>query len=300
MAGRKLPSEAHKHALFEGGELREGEELHEGEELEEGEDLRAFRGLAGATARRRTASMIVPPPPFAGVSGAEVLSLAIHHIGEKYVLGARAPMGNAGWSGPWDCAEFVSWCVYQESKILFGTEPRTDPMLADAYTGFWLQQARSMEGSLIDWRDAAGIPGAVVLRRPMGGQIGHIVLSDGRGGTIEAHSRLRGVIAGTLSDRRWDCGILVPGIRYTRSDELIDLKPVLEGTLRLTTPLMEGGRVRDLQQRLLEHGLMVGEIDGIFGPQTAHAVGVFQRRSGLVSDGEVGSQTRTALGLLSN
>ncbi|CAN7713332.1 peptidoglycan-binding domain-containing protein [Variovorax sp. LjRoot290] len=300
MARRKNAPEARKPALLEGSELREGEELDEGDELDEGEELRAFSRFAGATALRRTASMATSPLPFSGVTGADVLSLARLHIGEKYVLGARAPMSNADWTGPWDCAEFVSWCVYQKGKILFGTEPRTDPMLADAYTGFWLQQARSTEGSLIDLRDAAGIPGAAVLRRPMSGQIGHIVLSDGRGGTIEAHSRLRGVIAGTLSDRRWDCGILVPGIRYTRSDEPVDLKPVMEGTLRLTTPLMEGDRVRHLQQRLRELGLMVGEADGIFGPQTAHAVGIFQMRSGLVSDGEVGSQTRAALGLPSD
>ena len=181
------------------------------------------------------------------------------------------------------------------SGILFGTEPRNDPMLADAYTGYWFQQAQA-SGSMIDWRDAAGIAGAAVLRRPMGGQIGHIVISDGRGGTVEAHSRLQGVIAGTLSDRRWDCAILVPGVRYLRSDVPV---PVNAGTdtLRLTSPLTRGDSVRAIQQRLVALGFMAGDVDGIFGPQTAHAVRMLQAHKGLVADGEVGRLTWKALGL---
>jgi hypothetical protein len=160
---------------------------------------------------------VAGPVPFSGATGDEVLAVARQHLGEACVFGARVPMGNAGWAGPWDCAEFVSWCVYRASGILFGTEPRSDPMLADAYTGYWFEQAQA-GGNLVNWRDAAGIAGAAVLRRPMSGQPGQIVLSDGLGGTVEAHSSLSGVIAGRMSERRWDCGILVPGIRYLRSD----------------------------------------------------------------------------------
>ena len=70
------------------------------------------------------------------------LNLGLNHIGEQYVLGARAPMGNANWRGPWDCAEFASWYVFQAPGILFGTQPQNDPVLADAYTGFWGDQAQ--------------------------------------------------------------------------------------------------------------------------------------------------------------
>ena len=185
--------------------------------------------------------------------------------------------------------------MYRASRVLFGTEPRNDPMLADAYTGFWFDQARARRG-VIDWREAAGIAGAAVLRRPVGQQIGHIVLSDGLGGTIEAHSTLRGLIAGTLSARRWDCGILVPGVRCLRSatpPQVIGAS----GVLRLTQPLTRGDGARAIQQSLVALGFMAGAIDGIYGPQTAHAVRAFQASAGLVADGEVGALTRKALGI---
>lgn len=228
-------------------------------------------------------------------TGDQVLALARAHIGETYILGARAPMGNAAWKGPWDCAEFVSWCVFQASGVLFGTEPRNDPMLADAFTGFWAQQA-SAAGALIPVEEAAGIAGAAVLRRPRPGAIGHIVLSDGRGGTVEAHSSARGVVADTLSGRRWDHGILVPGVSYLLSETPVLLKPA-SSTLRLTQPLTRGDTVRRVQRALAKRGFAPGSADGVYGPQTAHAVRLFQASAGLVADGEVGSRTLKALGL---
>jgi len=276
----------------DGSELSGGGELGEGEELGSRAKFAGFHALAALPMPAAAAAFSVP---FSGATGEEVLAVARQHLGEAYVLGARAPMGNAGWAGPWDCAEFVSWCVYRASGILFGTEPRADPMLADAYTGFWFQQAQA-GGALVDWREAAGIAGAVLLRRPMSGHTGHIVLSDGRGGSVEAHSRVRGVIPGSLSGRRWDCGILVPGIRYLRSDTPVVVDAGAE-TLRLTNPLTRGDSVRAVQQRLVALGLLVGDVDGIFGPQTAHAVRAFQARKGMVPDGEVGQLTWAALGL---
>ena len=72
----------------------------------------------------------------------DVFDLAIKHLGEPYVLGARAPMGNSKWRGPWDCAEFASWCLFQGTGVLFGVMPRNNPVAADAFTGFWADQAR--------------------------------------------------------------------------------------------------------------------------------------------------------------
>jgi hypothetical protein len=232
---------------------------------------------------------------FSGKTGDDVIALARQHLGQRYVLGARAPMANAAWAGPWDCAEFVSWCVFQTSGILYGTQPRNDPILADAFTGFWADQAEN-GGHLIAVEEAAAIPGAAVLRKPRSGQIGHIVLSDGKGGTLEAHSAALGVIAGSLSQRRWDCGILVPGIRFFRSDQAVQIQTAGD-VIRLTTPLMRGDRVRQIQQRLIQLGFAPGAVDGVYGPQTAHAVRRFQALEKMLADGEVGPATLAAFKL---
>jgi N-acetylmuramoyl-L-alanine amidase len=228
-----------------------------------------------------------------GQSGDAILAHARGHIGEQYSLGARAPMSNADWKGPWDCAEFVSWCVYQASGILFGVEPRHDAVRADAYTGFWADQAHAAN-ALITVEQAAGIAGAAVLRIPQSGKIGHIVLSDGKGGSVEAHSSARGVCQNTLSGRRWDVGILVPGVRYFASDTVVPVKPPAE-VLRLSDPMTRGDRVRAIQACLNELGFAAGAADGVFGPQTEWAVRSFQNGAGLVADGEVGKATLAAL-----
>lgn len=229
------------------------------------------------------------------ITGNDILELALKHVGEAYLLGARAPMSDANWKGPWDCAEFVSWCVYQRSGILFGTEPRHDPLRADAYTGYWAQQAKSA-GATVQVADALVTAGALLLRYPLPGAIGHIAFSDGEGGTIEAHSKKTGVIQGTAGGRRWDTGVMIPGIRYYRGDEEIAPTPPTM-VIRLTQPLTRSARVTQIQGRLEELGYAVGPADGIYGPQTAHATACFQADQGLVADGEVGPTTWKALKL---
>ena len=225
----------------------------------------------------------------------DILAIARRHIGEKYVLGARAPMGNGKWSGPWDCAEFVSWCLYQASGILFGTEPRNDPVRADAYTGYWAEQTRSVSCA-VPVQTAAATAGAILLRYPQPGAVGHIVYADGVGGTVEAHSSMDGVISGKVNGRRWDTGILVPGIRYFRSEVDIVLNTA-GNVIRLTNPLTKSEMVKKIQTRLTELGFSPGRNDGVYGPQTAHAVADFQGKQQLVTDGEVGAITQKALGL---
>jgi len=226
-------------------------------------------------------------------SGDAILTLALQHQGEQYTLGARAPMSNTSWKGPWDCAEFVSWCVYQASGILFGVEPRHDPVRADAYTGFWADQARAAN-ALIPVEQAAGIAGAAVLRIPQSGKIGHIAFSDGQGGSVEAHSSAKGVCRHTLSGRRWDVGILVPGVRYFASETTVAVKPP-GAVLRLTEPMTRGDLVKAVQACLNKLGYAAGAEDGVFGPQTEWAVRAFQNDAGLVPDGEVGTATLAAL-----
>jgi hypothetical protein len=230
-------------------------------------------------------------------TGEEIYNLAIKHQGEKYVLGALAPKDNSKWKGPWDCAEFVSWCVYQTANVLYGCDNDDgSPSNADAYTGYWGRDAGKL-GKKISLKEAAGTKGAAVLRLSTPSvRVGHIVISDGKGGTIEAHSTKRGVITNTLSGRRWDTGILVPGVEYEGNGSVIPEEPAFE-IYRVTHPMMSGKVVKDIQTALASNGYDPGEIDGVFGHHTYMAVIAFQSAKGLVVDGEVGPITLKALGL---
>jgi N-acetylmuramoyl-L-alanine amidase len=126
--------------------------------------------------------------------------------------------------------------------------------------------------------------------------MGHIVISDGQGGMVEAHSTNSGVICHTLSGRRWDMGILIPGISYEEGNGIPE--PTPPGIIyRLTSPLMRGEKIAQIQQKLESLGFEPGGSDGIFGHQTFTAVMDFQKSKGLTPDGEVGPQTAKAMGI---
>jgi len=61
--------------------------------------------------------------------------------------------------------------------------------------------------------------------------------------------------------------------------------------LYLHAPMFRGDDVADLQLRLGSLGFDAGRIDGIFGPDTAGALGDFQQNTGLAVDGIAGSET---------
>jgi len=229
-------------------------------------------------------------------TGKSLLALAGEHIGEKYVLGTPVAKNNA-WLGPWDCAEFVAWLVYQTSGILYGcADDGGDPATADAYTGYWARDATQI-GTEIPVVDAAATPGAAVLRIPAPGAMGHVVISDGQGGTVEAHSTKRGVIASALGGRRWDTGIVVPGITYATGAAVVVAAPKTM-IFRLTEPdHMRGATVKEIQRALKARSFSPGPIDGDFGAQTHNAVVAFQASNGMVADGEVGPLTARRLGV---
>jgi N-acetylmuramoyl-L-alanine amidase len=229
------------------------------------------------------------------VTAADLLGIARRHLGERYVLGALAPKANPAWSGPWDCAEFCSWCVYQATGRLFGCRPRSgDPDRADAYTGFWGEDARQL-GTVISVGQAAATAGAFLLRLPASA-IGHVAISAGEGKTVEAHSANRGVIAGSVDGRRWDMGVLVPGIVVRVPDAPLPV-PAPRVVLRVRSPRMTGRLVKDVQRALGNADFNPGPIDGEYGPQCAAAVRAFQLREGLAVDGEVGNVTAKRLGV---
>ena len=228
-------------------------------------------------------------------TGNDLLTIAAPHVGEQYILGALAPKNNSNWRGPWDCAEFVSWCIFQAGAVLYGCHSNTaPPASADAYTGYWRRDAGAL-GKKISIDEAARTPGAALLRVPSPGANGHIVLCDGHGGTIEAMSPSQRVRRHVVAGRRWDMGILVPGITYEANQGgNIGEPPTV---YRLTSPFMRGEKVREIQQALKDAGVDPGSIDGIFGPKTKAAVLGFQLAKGLVADGEVGPETAGALGI---
>jgi peptidoglycan hydrolase-like protein with peptidoglycan-binding domain len=92
-------------------------------------------------------------------------------------------------------------------------------------------------------------------------------------------------------------GILIPGISYEEGNGIPD--PTPPGIIyRLTSPLMRGEKIEQIQQKLESLGFKPGAADGIFGHQTFAAVMDFQKSNGLVPDGEVGLQTAKALGIM--
>jgi N-acetylmuramoyl-L-alanine amidase len=225
-----------------------------------------------------------------------MLELARQHIGERYE-NVLVPKNNPNWRGPWDCAEFMSWIVFQDAGILYGCiNDSANPAVADAYTGAW-QEDSARRGMRIPIEQAAATAGGIILRYPPEpGTMGHIAICDGQGQTVEAKGHAFGVVQDTVHGRRWDTGVWIPGIHYdTDTTPLVLTCP--SKIYYISAPNMDPKVVRDIQQALLAAGFDPGPIDGIYGEKTAAAVAAFQRTKGLVMDGEVGPQTAKELGI---
>ena len=104
------------------------------------------------------------------------------------------------------------------------------------------------------------------------------------------------MIENVTDGRRWDAGVLVPGIdAKVSSAPQPPVRPAL--VLRVKAPPMKGALVRRVQQRLAKLGFHPGPPDGEYGPQTAAAVQAFQLSKGLLPDAEVGQKTAKSLGV---
>jgi N-acetylmuramoyl-L-alanine amidase len=227
-------------------------------------------------------------------TGKDLYDLLCTKVGSKYILGALVAKNNP-LANVFDCAEFASWGVYQLSNKLYGCVNNSGkPDTADAYTGFWKRDADTL-GIKISVEEAARTKGAFILRFSGPGLVGHIVCSDGNGGTIEAHSHADGVIKSHVSGRRWDIGIKIPWLSYDLGLP-IEVKETTENIYRWKSPLMISDKVGEIQKALVKNGYHL-EVDNKYGSSTFQAVKQFQYAHGLLSDGEVGSKTLAALGI---
>lgn len=221
------------------------------------------------------------------MTGDDIVNLGDQHVGESYVLGALVPKDDASYKGPWDDAEFVSWLYYQAAGVLYG---------CDTVAGFaahWSRDANKL-GQIITIEEAKSTPGAAILRLAGNGEVGHIAISDGNGGTVEAHGKEDGITNSVVDGRRWDMGVLVPGITY-KPNPILPFRPPSMVIYRLTSPCMVSQEVGKIQTSLTRRGFDTGGIDNIFGELTFNAVKLFQDSAGLNPDGEVSALTAAAL-----
>jgi peptidoglycan hydrolase-like protein with peptidoglycan-binding domain len=124
--------------------------------------------------------------------------------------------------------------------------------------------------------------------------MGHIVVCDGEGGTVEAMGSAYGVRRGKVSGRNWDTGVLLPNFTYGEAGEDLDVAGPSQ-LYALGHPGMKASVVRDIQRALKELGFNPGPIDGEYNDLTVAAVAAFQATKGLVVDGQVGPQTAKRL-----
>jgi len=226
----------------------------------------------------------------------KIVELARQHIGERYVLGSHVPYDNPGHTGPWDCAEFATWLVYQSHGMLLGLRPRSLTR-GDAYTGFWMDDADRF-GLRISIAQALSTPGAMLCRSGLSGRIGHIALCVGDGqNVVEAASRDLGVVEQSGLRRPWDTGIRIPA-----PDEFPELSPAGAAVggplvLRAADHPVADPRVARLQEALAAAGFAPGSPAGLFDSATERAVANYQEANGLIVDGIVGPQTGIKLGL---
>lgn len=145
------------------------------------------------------------------ITGEMLLAQASKHLGQKYVLGADVPLNNPDYKGPWDCAEMITYDVYQVTGKVYGAlNPQSSN--PEPYTGEWLRQINNGMVIGISVDEALRTPGAILLR--FDNSVKHIVFSDGKGGTIEAKGTKYGVVRDKVKGRGFKYGILIPGVKY--------------------------------------------------------------------------------------
>jgi hypothetical protein len=235
--------------------------------------------------------------PIMAITGESLLQLAATRLGEKYV-NVLVPKDNPNWHGPWDCAEFVSWVVYQKLHVLYGCiDNHGNPATTESYSGAWVRDAENGTLPATSQATANTTAGIILLRRPpLPGTMGHVAISDGKGGTIEAAGTGLNVKRGKVEGRQWHFCVKIPGVTYAATGTVVPPKP-LPFLLTLETPNIKSALVGKVQHALKEAGFNPGILDNEYGPHTVAAVVAFQTMNRLVADGVVGPLTAKKLGV---
>lgn len=230
--------------------------------------------------------------------GMDVVKLAKTRIGEKY-KNVAVPLKNPNYHGPWDCAEFATWCAFHASggKVILGYRSQH----GEAHTTWWAEDAKKL-GLVVSPKDASVNPGYFVMRLPVGSKMGHIAICEGDGEhSIEANSTATGVGRFSLwktpsgSVRKWDFGIKLPTIQEIANLYAEQANPAnwwLAASAKPTHDI----RVAAVQDALNATNIAT-KVDGLFTAGLATLIGKFQKREGLVVDGAVGGETAGALKL---
>jgi hypothetical protein len=126
--------------------------------------------------------------------------------------------------------------------------------------------------------------------------MGHVAITDGNGGTVEAAGTGLGVRRGSSGGRLWHFCAMIPEIAYEATG-LPRAPTPIPFLLQLKRSNTKGSLVKDVQRALKQRGFNPGIIDGQYGPHTTAAVAAFQTVNRLVADGVVGPATAKKLGI---
>jgi hypothetical protein len=126
----------------------------------------------------------------------DLVRVLLPHAGEQYHLGSLVPKEDAAYRGPWDCAEFVAWGIYQVTRQYVGCRGRRH----DAWTGYFAEDLPRFATSIPE-NEAVELIGAIALRPRTAQRIGHIAICRGAGRTIEAADSRRGVASLSMRNR---------------------------------------------------------------------------------------------------
>ena len=111
---------------------------------------------------------------------------------------------------------------------------------------------------------------------------------------VKAFQKQTGITADGIAGAATQKAVYASGAasKKTEADEIEEQLDSIKSTLSMGS---SGSEVKTLQQRLIKLGYLSGSADGNFGAKTRDAVMIFQKQSGLTTDGKAGKTTLSKL-----